>query len=201
MGPRFVTQRPSPGGTHPGGQITFKAYGPNDADCSGPVGFTDTKAVNANGVYNSSSFAPPEAGTYRWIASYSGDADNTSTTTTCADAVTLDAPAPDPLPAPPAEAKLTVVDVEVDRSSGNATLTISANYDGTVEVAKTKRVRPAGPVKIDAGGTAELDVSARGVALRQLERRGQVWVNPRVLFRLATGKVGVRERLKLSRDR
>ncbi len=185
---------------HPGGQITFNAFGPDDANCSGAPAFTDTKAVTANGAYRSSDFTPASVGAYRWTASYSGDADNTSSTTTCGDAVTLNAPAPGPPPAPLAEAKLTVIDIDVQRSRGSATLTVSANYAGTVEISKTKRVQPAGPAQIEAGGTAELIVNARGVAQRQLNRRGKVRVNPRVLLRLDGGKIGVRERLKLSLD-
>ncbi len=184
----------NPSGTR---TITFKAYGPNDATCSDAPAFTDTKSVATDGTYTSADFTPTQAGTYRWIATYSGDANNTSPTTTCGDAVTINPPAPGP---PPAEAKLTVIDIDAQRSRGSATLTVLANYAGTVEIAKTKRVQPAGPVKIDADGTAELEVNARGVARRQLNRRGKVRVNPRVLLRLESGKIGVRERLKLTLD-
>jgi hypothetical protein len=70
------------------GTITFEAFGPDDADCSGTVAFTSTKPVSGNGDYTSDPFTPTEAGTYRWIATYSGDA-NTGTTgasTECNDA-------------------------------------------------------------------------------------------------------------------
>ena len=64
------------GGDAPGGQITFRLYGPGDANCSGTPAFTDTKSVSGNGDYTSSDFTPTLAGAYRWVASYSGDADN-----------------------------------------------------------------------------------------------------------------------------
>jgi hypothetical protein len=63
-------------GVSPTGTIAFKLYGPDDANCTGPPAFTDTAAVNGNGSYRSASFAPTQPGTYRWVASYSGDEDN-----------------------------------------------------------------------------------------------------------------------------
>jgi uncharacterized repeat protein (TIGR01451 family) len=70
-----------------GGTITFKAYGPNDANCSGTAAFTSSaQAVSGNGTYGPVSFTPDTAGTYRWIASYTGDAKNLSATGACNDA-------------------------------------------------------------------------------------------------------------------
>jgi uncharacterized repeat protein (TIGR01451 family) len=66
-----------------GGTITFKLYGPNDASCTGTVRFTSTKTVSGNNTYTSSSFTPTTAGTYHWIANYSGDANNKATTNGC----------------------------------------------------------------------------------------------------------------------
>ena len=65
------------------GSITFNLYGPNDADCSGSVAFTSTVPVTANGDYASGNFTTTKAGTYRWIANYSGDANNTATANGC----------------------------------------------------------------------------------------------------------------------
>src|SRR5256886_11231471 len=62
-------------GTNPTGTISFTLYGPNDATCT-VVAFTDTKLVSGNADYTSSSFTAIQAGTYRWIASYSGDLNN-----------------------------------------------------------------------------------------------------------------------------
>src|SRR3989442_14931765 len=73
-------------GTNPTGTITFTLYGPNDATCT-VVAFTDTKPVSGNADYTSSSFTAIQAGTYRWIASYSGDLNNNAAgPTACADA-------------------------------------------------------------------------------------------------------------------
>ncbi|MBA3426916.1 MAG: hypothetical protein ACR2HO_00175 [Rubrobacteraceae bacterium] len=74
--------------TNAGGTITFKAYGPNDADCSGPVAYTNTVNVNntdgdSNGDYGSGSFTPTASGTYRWTADYSGDGNNESASSPC----------------------------------------------------------------------------------------------------------------------
>src|SRR2546426_78269 len=63
----------------------FTLYGPNDATCT-VVAFTDTKPVSGNADYTSSSFTAIQAGTYRWIASYTGDLNNNAAgPTACAD--------------------------------------------------------------------------------------------------------------------
>jgi hypothetical protein len=63
-------------GVAPTGEITFALYGPNDSTCSGTPLLTTATAVAGNGVYNSESFIPVVSGTYRWVATYSGDANN-----------------------------------------------------------------------------------------------------------------------------
>lgn len=69
-----------------GGTITFSLYGPNDGDCTQDAVFTsDPVTVSGNGDYSSGPFTPDVVGTYRWIASYTGDADNTGFTTQCND--------------------------------------------------------------------------------------------------------------------
>jgi uncharacterized repeat protein (TIGR01451 family) len=69
-----------------GGTITFSLYGPSASpDCSGTAVFTSTVNVSGNGNYNSGNFTPTTAGTYYWIASYSGDGNNLSSSGTCGD--------------------------------------------------------------------------------------------------------------------
>ena len=71
------------GGASPTGTITFRLYGPNDATCTGSIAFTSSATVTGNGSYNSGPFTPAAAGTYRWIANYSGDGNNPATTNAC----------------------------------------------------------------------------------------------------------------------
>jgi uncharacterized repeat protein (TIGR01451 family) len=69
-----------------GGTITFSAYGPSASpDCSGTAVYTTTVSVSGPGTYGPASFTPATAGTYYWIASYSGDAKNLGSTGTCGD--------------------------------------------------------------------------------------------------------------------
>ena len=86
-------------GSSPSGTITFQLYGPDDASCSGAPAFTDTTIVSANGDYASAAYTPAEVGTYRWTASYSGDANNEAAESACDAAessVTVSAPPPAP---------------------------------------------------------------------------------------------------------
>jgi len=72
------------GGNIPTGTISFRLYGPNDASCQGAPVFTSSPVpVNGNGSYGSGPFTPVLPGTYFWIASYSGDANNNSAATAC----------------------------------------------------------------------------------------------------------------------
>jgi hypothetical protein len=73
-------------GFSPTGHITFELFGPSDSTCSGTPIFTTATEVNGNGVYNSEAFVPTASGTYRWIATYSGDGNNRSVgPTACGD--------------------------------------------------------------------------------------------------------------------
>ncbi|HSS32244.1 MAG TPA: hypothetical protein VLL27_03080, partial [Solirubrobacterales bacterium] len=67
----------------PTGNVVFKAFGPNDATCTATVAFTKTVAVSGNAAYDSTDFATTAAGTYRWTAEYSGDANNNAATSNC----------------------------------------------------------------------------------------------------------------------
>jgi hypothetical protein len=72
------------GAASPTGTITFTLYGPGDATCAGTPVFTDTKPVTGNSAI-SAGFTPTQSGTYRWIAAYSGDANNQPVSGSCND--------------------------------------------------------------------------------------------------------------------
>ena len=74
------------GGVNPTGTITFTLFGPNNGTCTGLPAFTSTQTVNGNGAYTSGLFTATAAGTYRFVAAYSGDANNAAVTTACNDA-------------------------------------------------------------------------------------------------------------------
>jgi hypothetical protein len=70
-------------GAIPAGQITFKAFSPGDANCSGNVAFSSTIGVSGNGSYRSAAFVPSRVGTFRWTVSYSGDPNHAPTAAGC----------------------------------------------------------------------------------------------------------------------
>ncbi|WP_157367740.1 hypothetical protein [Alloactinosynnema sp. L-07] len=68
-----------------GGSITFKLFSPADGTCSGAASLTETVAVSGNGTYattNTTFFASAE-GTWRWLVTYTGDANNEAATSAC----------------------------------------------------------------------------------------------------------------------
>ena len=68
-----------------GGTVTFNLYDPSDATCSGAPALTQTVNVSGNSTYNTTntSFLASTEGTWRWLVTYSGDANNEGTTSAC----------------------------------------------------------------------------------------------------------------------
>jgi hypothetical protein len=91
----------------PGATVTFSLYGPDDATCAGAPVFTTTVDYPVGGgAVNSGPFTPTAAGTYRWIAVYSGDANNAGSAGACNDTnestpVSATPPPPPPPPVTP----------------------------------------------------------------------------------------------------
>ena len=80
-------------GAIPTGQITFTAFSPGDADCSGAAAFSSTVDVSGNGSYRSAVFVPSRVGTFRWTVSYSGDPNHAPTSAGCGEATSSVSPA------------------------------------------------------------------------------------------------------------
>jgi hypothetical protein len=70
-----------------GATVDFRLFGPDDATCAGnPIFQSAGRPVDADGRAASEAFTPTVAGTYRWVASYSGDANNAPVSGACNDA-------------------------------------------------------------------------------------------------------------------
>jgi hypothetical protein len=82
-----------PASPRPTGSVSFSLYGPDDATCANAPVFT-TGAIPVNAVptapthtsFPSGPFTPTLPGTYRWVASYSGDSFYLPQTGGCNDA-------------------------------------------------------------------------------------------------------------------
>lgn len=71
-----------------GATIDFSLYGPDDATCAAAAIFTSSGVPYSpkSSAVSSAPFVPTAPGTYRWVASYSGDANNNSASGACNDA-------------------------------------------------------------------------------------------------------------------
>jgi hypothetical protein len=69
------------GGFSPTGTVTFRLYAPGDATCQTPI--ATRTAPLSGGTAASGNVTIGAAGTYRWVAIYSGDANNNSVTSPC----------------------------------------------------------------------------------------------------------------------
>ena len=70
------------GGFAPTGTVTFTLYGPGDVTCSNALRST-TVPVGAGGVSHSGDVEVGAAGTYNWVAQYSGDLNNLPVSSAC----------------------------------------------------------------------------------------------------------------------
>jgi hypothetical protein len=69
------------GGFNPSGTITFTLYSTSNA-----VVDNETVSVSGDGIYSTpTGYLPSATGTYQWVASYSGDANNNSATSSLGD--------------------------------------------------------------------------------------------------------------------
>ena len=74
------------GGSNPTGTITWNLFGPADPNCTAAAIKTFTASVNGNGPYTTSpAFTANSAGAYHWVASYSGDGNNSAVSGHCGD--------------------------------------------------------------------------------------------------------------------
>jgi virginiamycin B lyase len=71
------------GGEATSGTVVFSLYGPGDDTCTGTPIATYPVAVTGNGTYLSPAASPTVAGTYHWVARYSGDSINAPSTSSC----------------------------------------------------------------------------------------------------------------------
>ena len=84
LGAKVKDEATLAGGEGPTGSIVFRLYGPEDEACTGTPAYTSSPvAVAGDGTYVSPEYTPPAPGTYRWIATYSGDANNSEVAGTC----------------------------------------------------------------------------------------------------------------------
>jgi hypothetical protein len=75
-----------PNGTGAGGNVVFRLYSAAGCDSSKLVFTSSQFAVSGDNTYGPASYTPAAAGTYYWVATYSGNSPNTNGTAgTCGD--------------------------------------------------------------------------------------------------------------------
>lgn len=126
------------GGFHPTGTVEFQLYAPGDTDCKTPIA-TRTGDLSGSGTAASGDVTIGAAGTYRWTATYSGDANNNAVTSPCSDE----------------EVKVTP-----QRLTGRAYgLTASASLAG-LQLINIARTPDTGPVSTTSSGSTSVPCTA-----------------------------------------
>jgi FG-GAP-like repeat len=188
------------GGFVPSGTLTFKLYGPDNADCSGTPVFSSKVPVGKTGTFNSAAYTPTAVGTYRWIASYGEDENNKDVTGACNDAgETTVVKAETPPPPPPSNA-IKVLKVTSNKSNGTAKIKIDVPGAGKVVMTGSgiKKVTKS----MGAAGKPQLQVKPTGSLLNKLKKQGKVSVTVKVQFTPtggSTGKKNVKVKLYLKK--
>jgi parallel beta-helix repeat protein len=119
------------GGYTPSGTITFSLYAPGDSTCAADLlaGSTSFHGVPlSSNSATSPAYTTQHAGDYRWVATYSGDANNSGSTTTCGDeqvTITKATPTVTTLASPAGEVGTTITDTANVSGGANPTGTVS----------------------------------------------------------------------------
>jgi hypothetical protein len=135
------------GGFSPTGTISFQLYASSDEECSKPIGLPVTTEIDADGSYESPAIPESTPGSYQWVASYSGDANNAAARSACNDpneqvivqalgpstAIWPEAPITQPptTTATPSTASVSLVSVHITMTSGGEA-TVRLTCTGTV---------------------------------------------------------------------
>ena len=90
------------GGFNPTGSVTFQLFAQADATCIAPPVFVSTNPLSGSPLgATSGSFSTAAVGTYHWVATYSGDGNNTTVSSGCqAEPVTITQATPTSRPPP-----------------------------------------------------------------------------------------------------
>jgi uncharacterized repeat protein (TIGR01451 family) len=139
------------------GSITWTLY--PKSDCSGdPLGTDKVTGVNGNGPFETpNGVVVTNAGTYYWVASFSGDSNNASATSGCADEPVVVNPNQPSIVTTQDPASGAIGDTYKDK----ATLSNTANLDGTGSITWT--LYPKSDCSGDPLGTDKVsDVGSNG---------------------------------------
>ena len=156
------------------GTVTFTLFGPDDPPCQPPEAFTSTVPLNIDGTATSEPFTPTRVGTYRWLASYSGDENNAPVSGGCDDpgeTVVVSAVVAPPPPPPPPPATPTIAILASPGIVLGGLISAGATLAGRVNPlpGATILFRLFGPDDVGCGGTpvfaAVVAVSEPGGAL------------------------------------
>lgn len=154
----LVTGRANP---VPGATVTFNLFAANDPTCAATPIFTSVVAINADGTATSGPYTPPLAGSYRWIATYSGDANNEPAAGLCSDVgetviVAQATPSIVTTASPAVQLNLTVTDSAVVSGRVNPIpgATVTFNFYAVADLTCTAGAIFSSTVPINAVGTA-----------------------------------------------
>ncbi|HEX4464153.1 MAG TPA: hypothetical protein VH042_05885 [Solirubrobacterales bacterium] len=185
------------GANAPTGTVGIDLYGPGSKGCAGTPLASSTARVSGNGSYESAKFTPTQTGTYRWQATYSGDAENNPVDGACEGAVTI-TPATASTPLTPLNSWLNVVARERDRRRGKAKVAIDVSGPGELTLSG-KHVKEVSH-RVSRAGIVKLAISPTGALAQDLARNRSVRAEVRIAFTTSSGTALVRRlRMRLTK--
>ncbi len=148
------------------GTVTFNVYVPSTTgECVGPL-FTSTVPIAADGTATSELFTPTLAGTYWWVAAYSGDANNLAVSSGCGEEQSLAVPVSPTIATTPTSTATLPAGTLVDLATLSGFLPPLQQPDGTPDTVTLNLYGPS-PTASCIGGAvfaSTVNIAADGTA-------------------------------------
>jgi len=201
VGSSISDQATLSGGSSPTGTVTFTAYGPDDSTCANAPAHASSPVALSGGTAMDS-FTPVAAGTYRWRASYSGDANNVAVSGACNDAnesSAVNPVIPTPPVIPPTQPS-NAFSVTVTGSTLRASVTSAGRVDvvdaraplAATSAKKKKKKRQLRPSSATGNPPAiTVPLLLTNAAKKALKQNGKLRVRARITFAPSGGTANI----------
>jgi Bacterial Ig-like domain (group 3) len=153
------------GGFNPTGDVTFDLFAPGDTTCTGTPVFTSTNPLTA-GSATSDPFPTVVVGTYEWVATYSGDANNTGVPSLCGDESVIIGQATTSL--------ATQVNMAGTTTAVTSPIPLGSSVYDTATITHAHTITPTGTVTYTLYGTGDCTGSGTGAGTVTLDENGTV---------------------------
>ena len=153
------------GGFNPSGMVTFDLFAPGDTTCTGTPVFSSTNPLSG-GNATSDSFSTIAVGTYHWVATYNGDANNATVTSACGDEPVIIGQA--------TTSVATQVNMAGTTTAVTSPIPLGSSVYDTATITHAHAITPTGTVTYTLYGNGDCTGSGTGAGTVTLDENGTV---------------------------